>query len=39
MDLVCAVSACPMDLNITGGDRITDILVTIRDQESINKPD
>ncbi|MDD3134253.1 MAG: DUF1989 domain-containing protein, partial [Synergistales bacterium] len=32
MDLVCAVSACPMDLNITGGDRITDILVTIRDR-------
>lgn len=29
MDLVCAVSACPMDLNITGGERITDILVTI----------
>ena len=39
MDLVCAVSACPMDLNITGGDRITDILVTIRDLVSINKPD
>jgi len=29
MNLVCAVSVCPMDLNITGGDRITDILVTI----------
>ncbi|MGC9372624.1 MAG: DUF1989 domain-containing protein [Thermovirgaceae bacterium] len=27
MDLVCAVSACPMDLNVTGGDSITDILV------------
>ncbi|HOR54586.1 MAG TPA: DUF1989 domain-containing protein, partial [Synergistales bacterium] len=29
MNLVCAVSACPMDLNITGGERITDMLVTI----------
>jgi|ADurb_H2B_03_Slu_FD_contig_51_1541964_length_648_multi_3_in_0_out_0_1 hypothetical protein len=29
MNLVCAVSACPMDLNITGGDRITDLVVTI----------
>jgi uncharacterized protein YcgI (DUF1989 family) len=29
MPLVCAVSACPMDLNVTGGDRITDILVVI----------
>ena len=29
MNLVCAVSACPMDLNITGGDRITDMVVTI----------
>ncbi len=29
MNLVCAVSACPMDLNITGGNRITDILVEI----------
>ena len=29
MNLVCAVSACPMDLNITGGEGITDILVTI----------
>ncbi|MFP4482681.1 MAG: DUF1989 domain-containing protein [Thermovirgaceae bacterium] len=27
MALVCAVSACPMDLNVTGGDAITDILV------------
>lgn len=29
MNLVCAVSACPMDLNITGGEGITDMLVTI----------
>lgn len=29
MNMLCAVSVCPMDLNITGGDRITDILVTI----------
>ena len=41
MNLVCAVSVCPMDLNITGGDRITDILVTIgrndsRERESGN---
>lgn len=27
--LVCAVSACPMDLNVTGGERITDIRVVI----------
>lgn len=31
MDLVCAVSACPMDLNPIGGSRITDILVSIYD--------
>lgn len=30
MPLVCAVSACPMDLNVTGGERITDILVIVR---------
>jgi len=29
MPLVCAVSACPMDLNVSGGDRITDIRVVI----------
>jgi hypothetical protein len=29
MSLVCAVSACPMDLNLTGGERITDIRVVI----------
>jgi uncharacterized protein YcgI (DUF1989 family) len=29
MPLVCAVSSCPMDLNVTGGERITDILVVI----------
>lgn len=29
MNLVCAVSSCPMDLNITCGSGITDILVTI----------
>jgi uncharacterized protein len=29
MDLICAVSACPMDLNPIGGNRITDILVRI----------
>jgi hypothetical protein len=29
MDLICAVSACPMDLNVTGGNAITDILVRI----------
>lgn len=29
MPLVCAVSACPMDLNVTGGERITDIRVAI----------
>lgn len=29
MDLVCAVSSCPMDLNITCGKGITDMLVTI----------
>lgn len=28
--LVCAVSACPMDLNVTGGAAITDILVRFR---------
>lgn len=27
--MVCAVSACPMDLNVTGGERITDIRVII----------
>lgn len=31
MDLVCAVSACPMDLNPIGGSRITDILVLINE--------
>ncbi|HON33848.1 MAG: urea carboxylase-associated family protein [Thermovirgaceae bacterium] len=31
MDLVCAVSACPMDLNPIGGSDITDILVTLYD--------
>ncbi len=30
MPLVCAVSACPMDLNLTGGESITDIRVVIR---------
>ena len=29
MNLICAVSSCPMDLNITCGGGITDILVTI----------
>ncbi len=29
MSLVCAVSACPMDLNLTGGEHITDIRVVI----------
>lgn len=29
VDLVCAVSSCPMDLNITCGNGITDMLVTI----------
>ncbi|MCF7935603.1 MAG: urea carboxylase-associated family protein [Synergistales bacterium] len=29
MPLICAVSACPMDLNLTGGDAITDIRITI----------
>jgi len=29
MPLVCAVSACPMDLNLTGGERITDIGIVI----------
>lgn len=31
MDLICAASACPMDLNPIGGNSITDILVTIFD--------
>ncbi len=31
MDLVCAVSSCPMDLNVTGGNRVTDIGVAIGD--------
>jgi len=29
MDLVCAVSSCPMDLNATGGNKITDIGVEV----------
>ena len=29
MDLIVAVSACPMDLNPIGGDRITDLLVKV----------
>lgn len=33
MNLVCAVSACPMDLNTTGGERITDMLVTIEGED------
>ena len=31
MDLFCAISACPMDLNPIGGSKITDILVSIYD--------
>jgi len=34
MNLVCAVSSCPMDLNITCGGGITDILVTIGRNDS-----
>ena len=29
MDALCAVSACPMDLNPIGGDQITDIQIRI----------
>lgn len=32
MDVVAAVSACPMDLNPIGGDKITDILIRISDR-------
>lgn len=32
MDTLCAVSACPMDLNPVGGDRVTDILVRVQDK-------
>jgi uncharacterized protein len=32
MDVVAAVSACPMDLNPIGGDKITDILININDR-------
>jgi uncharacterized protein len=31
MDVIGAVSACPMDLNPIGGDKVTDILVQIHD--------
>jgi len=29
MDTICAVSSCPMDLNISGGDQITDLKVMV----------
>ena len=31
MDTICAVSSCPMDLNISGGANITDLLVILSD--------
>jgi len=31
MDTLCAISACPMDLNPVGGDRVTDILIRIQE--------
>lgn len=32
MDTICAISSCPMDLNISGGDKITDLLVKIYEE-------
>jgi len=34
MDVICAVSACPMDLNPIGGSKVTDILVRIYEGET-----
>ncbi len=32
MDTICAISSCPMDLNISGGDKITDLLIKIYEE-------
>ncbi|MFC1802978.1 DUF1989 domain-containing protein [Thermoproteota archaeon] len=32
MDTICAVSSCPMDLNVSGNNKITDLLVKIFEQ-------